>query len=434
MSLIEGFSRAGGTPLRLPAAIEHPRFVPICFAVYIVLRLAPIYFLPILQVSDNLWYFHRAVAIASGHGYSENNIPTAFWPVGWPGLLGIVFWLTTPSPVIGQLINLACAAGIFILTLRLARTLFKDERAGRLAVLILTFYPNQIGYIAILSTELFYAALLMLAVDLLVSGAGRWRLLASGAVFGIAALSKTQTLLVPAVLFVGWWALSPRSRRALPQLAKATTVYAAMALVILPWTARNYHVFGQFVLVSTNGGLVLLQGNNPSATGGPAEDAPLVTHLPRGVADQVAADHLASSLALAWISRHPGSAIALAPKKMWQLWGRDGEAEWAYQAGYDRYAQYWYFFRTLRIINQLYYLAVVMLALAPIFWRAQPRDLIFPEWLTGYILSAYTTLTAIVFFGVSRYHFAMVPWLAMYAGLAMIQLAAAARSAARIEV
>jgi len=414
----------------LAVILDHPFFIPATFTVYLALRLAVVLWVPLHQTSDELWYYNRAVALAAGQGYSENHIPTAFWPVGWPGVLGAVFRLTGPDPRAGQFVNLVCAAAIFVLVLRLGQILFADHRVGRLSVLILTVYPNQIAYLPLLSTELFYAMLVLLAVDILVSGGNSWRSLAGGAVFGLATLTKAQTLLLPAVLLAAWWAAVPRRKRRSPGLGRAVLVYAAMAAVILPWTARNYVVFHEIIPVSTNGGLALLTGNNPSAWGDYTTDDPLVAQVPRGVAEQVTADHLATSLALTWIRQHPGAALALVPKKIWRLWAPDGEGEWAYQAGSPAYAEYWVVFRALRLINQAYYIVLIGLALASLFYLARGVRMPRGEAVTGYVVILFTTVISIVSFGYSRFHFPTMPWIAMYAAWTILEAMPTGRSAA----
>ena len=123
-------------------------------------------------------------------------------------------------------------------------------------------------------------------------------------------------------------------------MGKALLVYAAMAVIVLPWTVRNYLVFDAFVPVSTNGGFTLLTGNNPSAQGGYTDNDPLVRKVSHSVSGQVAADHLATSLALTWIREHPAAFVALIPKKVWRLWAPDGEGEWAFKSGFNHYDDY----------------------------------------------------------------------------------------------
>jgi hypothetical protein len=420
-----------GPRSRLLPVIDSPYFVPLCFAVYLGLRLAGVAFVPIQQTSDNLWYYHRAAALAAGQGYTENLIPTAFWPVGWPGFLGGVFWLTGPSTLVGQIVNLACAAVIFVSTLRLGGILFADPRVGRVGVLLLTFYPNQIAYVPVLSTELFYTALVLLAVELLVGGEHTWRSIAGGGIFGFATLTKAQTVLLPAVLLAAWWAAGSHERRLWRSLGRAVVVYAAMAVVILPWSARNYRVFHEIILVSTNGGLTLLSANNPSAQGDYTPNDPLVAQVPHGVSEQVAADHLATSLALQWLRQHPGAGLALVPKKIWRLWAPDGEGEWAYQSGYPAYDKYSAIFRGLRFFNQAYYFGLLLACLLSMYYLSKGAQMARAEAVTGYTLILYTTAISIIFSGQSRFHFFVMPWIAMYASWTILEAMRAGRPVAR---
>jgi hypothetical protein len=405
------------------SALLSPYFVPTCFLSYLLLRLAVILTIPITQYSDNLWYYTRGVTLAAGHGYSVAGIATGYWPPGWPGLLGLLFWLFGPSPLVGQLANLVFATVTFFLTLSLGSTLFADKLVGRLAVMVLTVYPNQIGYVPILATEVFYTALLLLAIFIVIHG-HRWtRLILSGMLFGIAALTKAQTLLIPAILFAVWWLFARERGGFFPFMGRVAVVYAAMMLIILPWTARNYIVFGEFVLISTNGGGTFLSGNNPSASGDYTENDPMVRQVANDVKGQVANDRLATSLALKWIRDNPGAFLILTPRKVWRLWAPDGESEWAYQAGFNNYDDYWFIFRAVRAINQVYYVFLIILFILSSFYLMRLRRRFSPYAATGHILVAYFTAISIVFSGQSRFHFPLIPWVAMCAAWAVIQWA-----------
>jgi hypothetical protein len=353
--------------------------------------------------------------MSSGHGYSEGGIATAFWPPGWPGVLGVLFWLFGPSPFVGQLANLAFAALTFLLVLSLGPMLFADKLVGRLAALILAVYPNQIGYVPGLGTEVFYTALLLLAIFVVVRGDRCARLVVSGLLFGVATLTKAQTLFIPAVLLFVWWLLARARPRLIALIAKAAIVYAAMAVVILPWTVRNYIELGEFVLISTNGGGTLLAGNNPTATGDDNENDDLVKQVPNDVKGQVANDRIAAALAFKWIHDNPTKFLVLVPRKVWRLWVPDGESEWLYQAGFKNYDDLWRIFRGVRGLNQLYYACLLVLfCLSSVYLLRQHRELL-PYAATGYILVAYLTVISIIFSGQSRFHFPLMPWVALYA-------------------
>jgi hypothetical protein len=333
----------------------------------------------------------------------------------------VLFWLFGPSPLVGQIANIVFAVFTFPLAWRAAAILFADEAVGRLTVLLLALYPNQIAYVPVLGTEVFYTTVLLLAILLLLRSNTSLKLVVSGLFFGIATLTKAQTLFIPALLLAAWWLTARSPTRLITAFGRSAVVYAAMAIVILPWTARNYGTFGEFVLISTNGGGTLLSGNNPSAWGDYTEDDALIKQVPNDVAGQVVNDRLATSLALRWITDNPAAFLNLVPKKVWRLWAPDGEGEWAYQVGYKDYDAYRMVFRALRGFNQLYYSAMmILLALSIVYILKSGREL-FPGALTGYILCGYFTLVSIVFSGQSRFHFPMMPWVAMYAAWTITQ-------------
>src|ERR1700751_1762953 len=60
-----------GTLGALAAVVSTPRFVPICFAGFVLIRLSVLLLLPITPASDSAWYVGRAMEIANGEGYHE---------------------------------------------------------------------------------------------------------------------------------------------------------------------------------------------------------------------------------------------------------------------------------------------------------------------------------------------------------------------------
>jgi hypothetical protein len=396
-------------------------FVPVCFIAYLTVRAGLILALPIDQHSDSLWYYSRGISIGSGQGYYEGGIPTAYWPPGWPGFLGLLFWVFGTSALVGQIANLVFSGIIFFLVLSVGSLIFGDQAVGRLSVLVLTISPNQIGYIPVLGTEVFYTALLLVAILIVICAKRRTDLLLAGAAFGVATLTKAQTLFLPAVLFTAWWLAAAIQARRFSCLGKVAIIYATMAMVIFPWTIRNYLVFGEFIFISTNGGGTLLSGNNPSASGDYTASDALVQQVPNDVAGQVANDRLATRLALKWIYDNPVKFVILIPKKIWRLWAPDGESEWSYQAGYKSYENFWLAFRIARVVNQLYYICLILLFLLSVVCFARRRRPLDTYEVTGYALVVYFTLISIVFSGQSRFHYPLMPWIAIYAGWTVTQ-------------
>ena len=418
--MVQAIAWFGNLRANLRNSLTAPNFLPFCFCLYMALRIAVLFVSPLEQFADFAWYYGRATELAAGGGYADGGVPTAFWPVGWPGFLGLLFRLTGPSALAGQIANLCFAALVFVLTAKLGSALFRDKRVGNLAVLILTLCPNQIAYVPLLSTEIFFQALLLGSILLLMRQSIRATLLA-GLVLGIATLTKTQTLLIPAFVFGIMFLFQPSRAAFMRLLAHGCVLYIVMLLVVAPWTYRNYVVLHAFVPVSTNGGWTLLTGNNPETDGSVVTDSVLTRGISHDPVDQVAMDHLATARAVAWIAANPVRFVSILPSKFLHFWLPDGEGEWGYEAGFAGYAAHVVIFRTLRGINQVYYFAILALAL-PTLWQLIRRRRQLTAWSSvGLALCIYFTLISLVFSGQSRYHFCLIPCLAIYAAWTVVR-------------
>jgi len=411
--------------LRWADRLSDRGFMAWALGLNLALRVAVLVLVPLRQTSDFAWYFERAAGIAAGEGFAERGTLTAFWPVGWPGVLGGLFTVFGPHQAAGQVLNLGLSALTLLLLHALARQMFGDRRIARLAVVVIAVLPNQVAYVPLLSTEIFYEVLLLAGAYCLLRQTA-WFAAAAGLVFGVATLTKAQSPLLPPILIGAIW-LYDRSRPGIPKLVRnAVLACAVMAAVVAPWTLRNYQVFGVFIPVSTNGGFTLLTGNNPSARGDYTPDDPLVAGLAGHPDRQVEIDRIARARAIAWISENPGAFVRLMPLKFFRLWAPDGEAEWFYQAGYDRYDRNAMLFRAVRGLNQLLYVLLVLLALPALalLWPSARASV--PQ--LGWVLIGYFTAISLMFSGQSRFHFALMPWIAMYAAWTAVGLWSRVRS------
>lgn len=409
-------------PLQIERFAASPRALVAIWAVFVGLRLA-VLLVPVAPTSDAEWYVLRAIGLAAGQGYLDNEgTPTAFWPVGWPMALAALFHLTGPSLVAIGLFNLACTVITGWLMLLLGRTLFGSEAAARTGLLLYAIYPNAIGYTPLALTEPLYTALLLLGCWLVIAHRSPLWLGAAGLVFGFATLVKAQTLVVIPVLFaIGWLREGDPWRRALPVAARAALLLAAAALVVTPWAWRNHQQLGSWVAVSTNGGFNLLIGNSDDATGGYAETGTAFLGLmARSDLDEVARDAQAKRLATEWIAANPARFLALAPRKLALLWLPDGEAEWAYQAGAPSYVRHHAPYRVVRTLNQAYYALLMIGFVASLFIMTRQRRAAGQRWMDWWLLpwgvAAYPSLVAVIIFGQSRFHYPVMPFVCLTCG------------------
>jgi Flp pilus assembly protein TadD len=178
-------------------------------------------------------------------------------------------------------------------------------------------------FLAALALERLSAALVRPAVA---------RFVAAGAAFGLLGLNRPNALAACAVVVLAVAAVQ-RSRRGTFQ---AAALAAGAVLALSPVAIRNRAVAGEWVLVSSHGGLNFLIGNHPGATGGYAVP-PGVTPTIAGQAEdtrRVAEAAAGRPLTDAEVSEHfyregrrflreqPGAAIALFLRKLALTFGR----------------------------------------------------------------------------------------------------------------
>mgnify|MGYP001310670494 CR=1 FL=1 len=282
------------------------------------------------------------------------------------------------------------------------------------------------GYSLGLYSEPLYTALLLLMWMLIKPDARAVALIAAGIVAGLATLVKAQMLLLaPLLIFV--LSMQAWSRQATVSALKNTVLATAvMVLTIAPWTLRNHLVMGAFIPVSTNGGMSLLAGNNPSVTFDLRTDYndrdPLFQQVNFSVADQVAADRRARAAAWDWISANPITFISLMPKKFIRLWVPDGESEWNIQRGFANYEKWQFEFRLVRIFNQIYYFLLLAGFVFALLHSVRLRE---PQTLAMPMTILFFTALSLVFSGQSRYHAPLMPFVISYAAWTLARISPA---------
>ena len=211
--------------------------------------------------------------------------------------------------------------------------------AGALAVLtgLFTFYE-----ILILPASLdpFLVALTLALVSRAQDGDRPGLAAAAGVSAGLLALNRPNALAYGAAaavwLAVRWW----RDRARRPEglsLGRALVFPSALLLVLLPNGLRNYAVSGEWIVVSSHGGLNFYIGNGPQSDGtysrvpgisasiaGQARDAARVAEAAAG--RPLSAGEVSEAFydrALSWMRANPGAAARLWTRKLLLLVNRE---------------------------------------------------------------------------------------------------------------
>lgn len=276
----------------------------------LALRLLWTWTFPASTSSDGATYLRVALGLLADGQYEAAGT-RAYWPPGYPFFL--VPWLLVFSPALAVLLSqlslyLAGAAGCF----KLARTLAGD-RAGRFAALLFTLWPNLVAITGTPEKEALILALLpWICVGVLKRSVLAMALAGAAMGFAILVQPSLQLLLVGFLILIplmyGWRGLYG-----------AIVLVICAAVVISPWTLRNYHLFGELVLVSTNGGDNLYRANNPLADGG---------YTDKGEFDfsgfgEVEHDRVAKRQAIQWAAEHPVDFLELVLEKQLRFMGDD---------------------------------------------------------------------------------------------------------------
>jgi len=369
-------------------------------------------------VSDFQVHFTTGVEISEGAGYHINGKPSAFRPIGYPAFLGLLFFLFGPNVFLAKLANVFLYIGILALSYFVAKKLYKSELVARLTILILAFHPNHIAYTSLLATEILFLFLLMLAIALvLLEKREPYGSFVAGVVFGLACLVKPQAVFVPAVL-LGPLFLRQFNKK---QCIRVAVIYAGLFATVLPWSIRNYRVYGHFVFVSANDGAPLLVGNHPYATGGYVWNEYIVSII-RQEPEEYARNRIARRHALDYMLAHPFRTIKLWPAKVWYLWKSDTEGiYWTGRGlGARKNSGPNLCFLMRQVATHYHWLigGLAFLGVIVTFHRTREADKEHsPLAFLGILLIGYYTCIAIIFFADPRYHFHLIPWVVMYAAI-----------------
>jgi len=279
---------------------------------------------------DEREYLSLARSVRAGNGFVYDDVvrtgpvdPFGRAP-GYPLFLalaggGSAVTASVPASVkIAQ--AMAGAAGVLLVGLLAGR--LAGPRAAIAAALIAACYPPLVwisGYA--FSEALFWPLGLLVAWQfdrVLGSGSPTRHAILCGLLAGVAVLVR------PAMLFFlplgALWLLWRRRSVAVVALALGAIV------VIAPWTWRNYHHYGRFVLVASEGGVTFWTGNHPLARGEgdlaanpdlKRESQALRARYPQ--LSEEAMEPIYYRDALAWIRSHPLDWLTLEVKKLYHL-------------------------------------------------------------------------------------------------------------------
>ena len=412
------------------------------FLVGLVLRLIWVFYTDTLPLGgDPSWYFGVARNLYEGKGYVADHMvysatpiqdtPTAFWPPAYPVLLASLWQITGFSLMAAKVLNAALGA-LTIIALYMLGTAMFHRKVGLCAAAVFAVFPNAIAWTPLLFPESLFILTFVLALWVLAASnaqSQRQMVLVAAAVgllTGLAALTRGQGLVLAPVAAFFW--ISRDGWR--PAVRQSAVMLFAAAVLIAPWTIRNWVVLDSPVVISTNAGVSLRTGHAPDSTGtsmwtgDPVRDkSGDLFYAEQSAYDpewEVVGYRVWTQRAIEYALTHPSREFDLTRYKIYHLYRSDsGVIPWLTTLGVTPIEPAWLQDRLWVLFDASYY---SMLFAALVFM---------PLWIVGgakkqllvNVLVVWT-LFHIVFNGEPRYHVPLYPLMALSAVGGMATIAA----------
>jgi tetratricopeptide (TPR) repeat protein len=215
---------------------------------------------------DGRLYHEWAIALAGGDFAADDVL--ILGPL-YPYFMAAVYFVYGPNMLALKLLQAVIGALDCLLVAHLARQYF-EPRVALFAAATAAFYGMLIFYggtVMVVNLQVMLILLALIAVTraLREPTARRWGL--AGAVIGASVVAR-QTALLFVPIIVAWLFVDLRERLAVGRRVQLAAAFAlGLALLILPFTVRNYVAAGDLVLINSTGGANLYMGNNARSDG-----------------------------------------------------------------------------------------------------------------------------------------------------------------------
>jgi hypothetical protein len=253
------------------------------------------------QVARSILHRH-AFADADGH-------LTMARPPGYPAVIALAY-TAAERPLAAKIANALFLALATLALGVLARRI--EPRASILVPYLVIAYPLLLYASSLLYPQTLGCLLLTVTVLLVTGEHFKAReAVVAGIIYGVLILAIPYFLvLVPLfAAFIVFGRVGPKR----PALLLAILMVGVSALMVVPWTVRNYVEFHAVVPVSANNGNNLFIGNSPATTpnsGRTADVLPLCKPLRPGLSEYEF-DVIMRRCAVDWITQNPGAAARL---------------------------------------------------------------------------------------------------------------------------
>jgi 4-amino-4-deoxy-L-arabinose transferase-like glycosyltransferase len=410
--LVYGPSTLRAIVVRLFGVIQRAERLSLgrALLVALALRVLWIALCPNEPTSDQHVYQVSALSIFRGEGYlDDSGNPANYWPVGYSALLAGAYHLLGPTPIaafaLNTLLGLLGVAAVYLL----GRDLYGLE-AGRIAALLAAVYPTFVFYTTCFASENAYVPGMAWVVWLGVRMARSERPWGYAALAGLVLgatcyVRATVLVLLPLIALFTW-----RERKNLKDaIVRGAVIAVVMGAVLVPWSLRAQHYFGNATPFSMNGGHNLWMGNHEGADGGYSPVPPDVLSMP-----VLERDRELGKRAKAFIKEHPLRYVGLCAARLVKTLASDTSGVTWNEVGLaKRLGTSWA--KPLKLVNTLAHYALLAAGVVWLVSRRRSRTWSNADSLV--VLSIALLAVPFVFIvSGNRYHLPLLPFLFVWAG------------------
>lgn len=278
----------------------------------------------LLRAPDEPEYLEIAQNIWLGEGFVLNKQPTAYRDMLVPYMVAATMFVGGGDFKLFYYVQLVLSLATGLLLYLVARKRF-SENIAYLVCAVWMLYPAAAVFSSLLLTETVFTFFWVLAIWLHDrmddKGYTITDAIMLGAVLGLLCLTRAAGAILLATVFVYVFLIRHETPFALRARAVSIVLLAAI-VVMLPWMIRNQAVADRFAL-NTNGGINLLIGNNPYATGAYIFDERVQRLIPDEARSEAQRDVAATGAAVEYARGHVRATLQNWPTKFAYLWSTD---------------------------------------------------------------------------------------------------------------
>ena len=392
-----------------------------------------------MESGDSYSYFFYGRQFAEGGGYLNldgSGRATAYYPPGYPAVLGALFWvlLHTPLPhdaaamaMAGSLLHVVLGTASVAFVHLIARRTFGPDRPALALVAagVLAVWPNVVYFHSTLQLETTFIFLVLAVLAAVITH--DWRAtpapsLRRIALFGalLAGVCLVRPFAAPFVVVpaVAAFVAGAGLRRSALVLAGALVPFVVL---LVPWTLRNERAMGAPLPFSSNTGDTVCLDRSLDAKGG----FRFAEH--EGCADpdlgEVERNEESTRLAIEFVKEHPDREALQILRRLRLIFGNDNDGLYAVERGPNNPFLPDTVRTTLRRLADGYFFVVLALAavgLVLLVARAARAGRAAVARASLVVLPFLAlTATAALLWGTPRFHLPTTPFLAIFASVTL---------------